>query len=102
MRCRSRCGASGSPRSSTCSSCRCSARPALLLFLDRIFGTQFFVAGAMVKGGGDPILFQHLFWIFGHPEVYILILPAWGIVSDLLSFFARKPAYWYKGIASAR
>src|SRR6185369_4605537 len=68
----------------------------LLLLLDRTFDTQFFVAGA-AGGRGDPILFQHLFWIFGHPEVYILILPAWGIVSDLLSFFARKPAYWYKG-----
>jgi len=71
---------------------------ALLLLLDRSFGTQFFIAGAAaVRGGGDPILFQHLFWIFGHPEVYILILPAWGIVGDLLSFFARKPAYWYRG-----
>jgi cytochrome c oxidase subunit 1 len=71
---------------------------ALLLLLDRGFGTQFFLAGAAGKyGGGDPILFQHLFWIFGHPEVYILILPAWGIVTDLVSFFARKPAYWYKG-----
>ena len=71
---------------------------ALLLFLDRVFGTQFFVAGAAaVKGGGDPILFQHLFWIFGHPEVYILILPAWGIVNDILSFFSRKPANWYRG-----
>ncbi len=71
---------------------------ALLLFLDRNFGTQFFVAGAAaVRGGGDPILFQHLFWIFGHPEVYILILPAWGITGDLLSFFSRKPAYFYKG-----
>jgi cytochrome c oxidase subunit 1 len=70
----------------------------LLLLLDRIFGTQFFVAGSSsVRGGGDPILFQHLFWIFGHPEVYILILPVWGIVSDTLSFFARKPAHWYKG-----
>jgi cytochrome c oxidase subunit 1 len=70
----------------------------LLLLLDRLFGTQFFVAGSSaVRGGGDPILFQHLFWIFGHPEVYILILPVWGIVSDLLSFFARKPASWYKG-----
>ena len=68
----------------------------LLLLFDRVFHTQFFVAGA-AGGKGDPILFQHLFWIFGHPEVYILILPAWGIVSDLLSFFARKPAYWYKG-----
>jgi cytochrome c oxidase subunit 1 len=71
---------------------------ALLLFLDRVFGTQFFIAGAAaVRGGGDPILFQHLFWIFGHPEVYILILPAWGIVNDILSFFARKPANWYRG-----
>ncbi|HEY0713792.1 MAG TPA: cbb3-type cytochrome c oxidase subunit I [Polyangia bacterium] len=71
---------------------------ALLLFLDRVFGTQFFIAGAAsVRGGGDPILFQHLFWIFGHPEVYILILPAWGFVSDFVAYFARKPAYWYKG-----
>jgi cytochrome c oxidase subunit 1 len=69
---------------------------AILLFLDRVFGTHFFLAGAMVKGGGDPLLYQHLFWIFGHPEVYILILPAWGVVSDLLSFFARKPAYAYR------
>jgi cytochrome c oxidase subunit I len=75
---------------------------ALLLLLDRILGTQFFIAGAAaVKGGGDPILFQHLFWIFGHPEVYILILPAWGIVADLLAFFARKPANWYKGTVFA-
>jgi cytochrome c oxidase subunit 1 len=71
---------------------------ALLLFLDRTFGTQFFIAGAAsVRGGGDPILFQHLFWIFGHPEVYILILPPWGFIGDLVSFFSRKPAYWYKG-----
>jgi cytochrome c oxidase subunit 1 len=70
----------------------------LLLILDRAFGTQFFIAGAAgVKGGGDPILFQHLFWIFGHPEVYILILPAWGIISDVIPFFARKPHYWYRG-----
>ena len=70
----------------------------LLLLLDRVFGTQFFIAGASaVKGGGDPIVFQHLFWIFGHPEVYILILPAWGIIGDLLPFFSRKPANWYRG-----
>jgi cytochrome c oxidase subunit 1 len=71
---------------------------AILLLLDRNFGTQFFVAGASaVRGGGDPILYQHLFWIFGHPEVYIMILPAWGIVGDVLAFFARKPAHWYRG-----
>lgn len=71
------------------------AAAALLLVMDRHFGTQFFLAGASVpeKGAGDPVLFQHLFWIFGHPEVYILILPGWGIVSDILSFFARKPAF---------
>jgi cytochrome c oxidase subunit 1 len=69
----------------------------MLLFFDRVFGTTFFVAGsAIIEGTGDPILYQHLFWIFGHPEVYILILPAWGIVSDLLSFHSRKPAYGYK------
>jgi cytochrome c oxidase subunit I len=68
---------------------------ALLLLFDRTFGTQFFIAGA--NGPGDPLVFQHLFWIFGHPEVYILILPAWGYVTDFMSFFARKPAYWYRG-----
>ena len=68
----------------------------VLLFFDRVFGTQFFIAGVHVRAGGDPILYQHLFWLFGHPEVYILILPAWGIVSDLLSFFARKPAFGYR------
>jgi cytochrome c oxidase subunit 1 len=71
-----------------------AAGAALLLF-DRVFGTDFFIAGA--QGSGDPILFQHLFWIFGHPEVYILILPAWGIMGDLVAFFSRKPAYWYRG-----
>ena len=70
---------------------------ALLLMLDRVFGTAVLRRRRRGRQGGDPILFQHLFWIFGHPEVYILILPAWGIVRDLLSFFARKPAYWYKG-----
>src|SRR3954470_12499199 len=75
---------------------------ALLLILDRQFGTQFYVAGSSaVRGGGDPILFQHLFWIFGHPEVYILILPPWGFVGDFVSFFARKPAYWYRGSVGA-
>jgi cytochrome c oxidase subunit 1 len=68
----------------------------VLLFFDRVLGTQFFVAGTTPGAGGDPILYQHLFWLFGHPEVYILILPAWGIVGDLLSFFARKPLYGYR------
>ncbi len=68
----------------------------LLLLCDRVFGTHFFVAGAMIRSGGDPLLYQHLFWIFGHPEVYILILPVWGIVGDFLSYFARKPAYAYR------
>ena len=72
----------------------------LLLIFDRVFGTTYFLSGAAATTGtGDPILFQHVFWIFGHPEVYILILPAWGIVSDLLSFFARKPAFGYKATA---
>ncbi|NOT77413.1 MAG: cytochrome-c oxidase [Bacteriovoracaceae bacterium] len=72
----------------------------LLLTFDRVFGTTFFLAGAAAtSGSGDPVLFQHVFWIFGHPEVYILILPAWGIVSDLLSFFSRKPAFGAKSTA---
>jgi cytochrome c oxidase subunit 1 len=73
----------------------------LLLLLDRTFGTNFFVSAAVSEVGtqGDPILYQHLFWIFGHPEVYIIILPAWGLVSDLLSFFARKPAFGAKATA---
>lgn len=72
----------------------------ILLILDRIMGTTFFLAGASAtSGSGDPVLFQHVFWIFGHPEVYILILPAWGIVSDLLSFFSRKPAFGAKATA---
>ena len=73
----------------------------LLLYIDRTFGTTFFMAAAISEKGtqGDPILYQHLFWIFGHPEVYILILPGWGIVSDLLSFFSRKPAFGARATA---
>lgn len=75
----------------------------LLLIMDRVFGTTFFVPASIMQGagGGDPILYQHLFWIFGHPEVYILILPAWGIIGDLLSFFARKPAFGYRAQVGA-
>jgi cytochrome c oxidase subunit I len=71
----------------------------ILLYLDREYGTNFFLAAAISEKGtqGDPILYQHLFWIFGHPEVYIVILPGWGLVADLLSFFSRKPAFGYRG-----
>lgn len=74
---------------------------AILMLLDRLFHTNFYTPATHGVKGGDPILWQHLFWIFGHPEVYILILPAWGIVSDLLSFFARKPAFGYRFTAIA-
>src|SRR4026207_2166868 len=63
----------------------------VLLMMDRHFGTHFFLP----EGGGDPVLWQHLFWIFGHPEVYILILPAFGIVSEVLPVFSRKPLFGY-------
>ena len=61
------------------------------LTFDRLFGANFFV----VEAGADPLLWQHLFWIFGHPEVYILILPAFGIVSEIMPVFARKPLFGY-------
>jgi cytochrome c oxidase subunit 1 len=74
----------------------------LLLWSDRSVGTTFFTAGNLVsRATGDPIVYQHLFWIFGHPEVYILILPIWGVVGDLLSVFARKPAYGYRSTVFA-
>src|ERR1044071_7470812 len=63
----------------------------ILLMFDRFFGTLFYAPQA----GGDPLLWQHLFWIFGHPEVYILILPAMGIVSEVLPTFSRKPLFGY-------
>ncbi|MCA9394350.1 MAG: cbb3-type cytochrome c oxidase subunit I [Candidatus Omnitrophica bacterium] len=73
----------------------------IFLLLENVFGTQFFIAGSKATvEGGDPLLYQHVFWIFGHPEVYILILPIWGIVSDLLSVFSRKPAFGYRVTAT--
>ena len=66
-----------------------------LVMFDRHFGTSFYNAA----GGGDPLLWQHLFWFFGHPEVYILILPAFGVISEVLPVFSRKPIFGYSFIA---
>jgi len=68
-----------------------------MLLFDRIGWTSYFVASE----GGDPILYQHIFWFFGHPEVYIMILPGFGIISEVLPVFARKPIFGYKAIAGA-
>ncbi|MBM4262620.1 MAG: cytochrome c oxidase subunit I [Deltaproteobacteria bacterium] len=71
-----------------------TAALAMLLF-DRTMGTSFFLP----EGGGEPLLWQHMFWFFGHPEVYILVLPAMGVTSDILSTFSRKPIFGYHAMA---
>jgi cytochrome c oxidase subunit 1 len=81
----------------------------ILLLLDRTVGTSFFIPGGLVvtdtpitwHKGGSPLLWQHLFWFFGHPEVYIAILPGMGVASHVLSTFARKPVFGYKAMVGA-
>jgi len=68
-----------------------------MLLTDKFFGTSFFNAA----GGGDPVMFQHIFWFFGHPEVYIMILPAFGVVSMIIPTFARKPLFGYASMVYA-
>ena len=68
-----------------------------MLLTDKFFGTSFFNAA----GGGDPVMFQHIFWFFGHPEVYILILPSFGVVSAIIPTFARKPLFGYASMVYA-
>ena len=80
----------------------------LLLLLDRVAGTSFFIPGGLLVSdqiidhkGGSPLLWQHLFWFFGHPEVYIAILPGMGLVSTVLSVFSRKPVFGYRAMVYA-
>ena len=68
-----------------------------MMLTDKFFGTSFFLAA----GGGDPVMFQHIFWFFGHPEVYIIILPSFGVISQIIPTFARKPLFGYSSMVYA-
>jgi len=80
---------------------------ALLLIMDRSFGTSFFLSDIFIQGevlshqGGSPVLFEHLFWFLGHPEVYIVILPAMGLVSEILATNSRKPVFGYRAMIAS-
>ncbi|TVZ25771.1 cytochrome c oxidase subunit 1 [Gillisia sp. Hel_I_86] len=80
---------------------------ALLLIMDRSFGTSFFLSDIFIQGevlshqGGSPVLFEHLFWFLGHPEVYIVILPAMGLVSEIMATNSRKPIFGYRAMVAS-
>ncbi|PZW41709.1 cytochrome c oxidase subunit 1 [Mesonia algae] len=80
---------------------------ALMLIMDRSFGTSFFLSDIYIKGevlahqGGSPVLFEHLFWFLGHPEVYIVILPAMGLVSEIMASNSRKPIFGYRAMVAS-
>ena len=80
---------------------------ALLLIMDRSFGTSFFLSDIFIQGevlhyqGGSPVLYEHLFWFLGHPEVYIVLLPALGITSEVIATNARKPIFGYRAMVAS-
>ena len=80
---------------------------ALLLIMDRSFGTSFFLSDIFIQGevlhyqGGSPVLFEHLFWFLGHPEVYIVFLPAMGLVSEIIATNSRKPIFGYRAMVAS-
>ena len=107
--CRSPAGPGSSPPSSALLGFAVLLAAGVLLLLDRSAGTSFFIPGGLMVSdqiianhkGGSPLLWQHLFWFFGHPEVYIAILPGMGVTSHLLATFSRKPVFGYKAMVYA-